>query len=314
MTDIAASDDRWAEEADAAVSDRQWYDAANPEPPPEPDGAAVWVWSPKGGTGTSTVAALIAARAAAHVDQIAAASDVVVVDCSSGDLRHLFGLSRGVPQSHLAPETSRSAAAVEDYAQTLRHNYGHQGLTDLRAHAAAKALLADSESAGPGLRLVDLSDPEPSSPTSLEHRAFPQLLSALCAVSPVVVVDAGKDPSDRGVAVLQQLPDARPAAVLRNCYLSLAQSQPRPQEMLDHVYLVEEPRRALDRRHVQPAAGASTVTGIALHDSIARSCDAGTFSTAPAAGTRFDLPPNVTARISAFAAQPPVAGLGAVSL
>ena len=191
---------------------RDWYDDADPLTPPPGTGAAVWVWSPKGGTGTSTVAVSIAARAGAELAAMRGQpGECLLIDCAAGDLRHLVGCT---PRDYNRPliDDAATELALLDYDFAFRHNYDHPDLSGLKAHTAAEALFASSQPASAGLRLLDLSTVDASSPASFDNRAFTGLLSALCAVAPVVVVDAGRDPRDRGLAAVKQLDNAQPAA------------------------------------------------------------------------------------------------------
>ena len=306
MTSAASSPDhdRWLEEQDAAESDRLWYEETEPAAAPYPNGAAVWVWSPKGGTGTSTVAAAIAVRSGAQLNQIrgepSEPGDCLLIDCASGDLRHLVGIAPRDPNKRLL-DNAGTELALTDYDFTHRHNHHHQGLTELKAHTAAEALYTHASPAGPGLRLLDVAGLTAESPANPDHAAFTGLVAALCAVAPVVVIDAGRDPRDRGLAVIKRLPHAQPAAVLRNCYMSLSQSSLRPRDLFERTYMVVEPRRGVSIDVVENLCGARTVTPVRFDDAVARACDAGSLSMSmPAACHRFDLPSNISARIAAL--------------
>ena len=288
--------DRWHEEVDAAESDRWWYEAAGPELPPSVEGSVVWVWSPKGGTGATTFAAVTASRAAQDI-AAAGAPDALLVDCASGDQRHLIGSIA----KHWDPPagTAHTTAALADYHRTVVHNSDHRGLMALRSHAAAAALLDAAERVGPALRVLDVSAAQDSSPVNPLHDGFVQLLRALSTLSPVVVVDAGRDPTHRGLDVVDAHSDAQVAAVIRNCYLSVAQGHARRSPaMFARTYVVQEPRRSLRGEDMEVALGAAQMLTVPHDPRVARAVDGGLLpGVVPAVCERFPTPPNIAARL-----------------
>lgn len=207
-------------------------------------------WSPKGGSGTSVVAAgaaLVAARRGA----------VVLADLG-GDQASLLGLT---------PPTE-------------------PGLADWLAAqpgAPPDALARLTVPVAPGFDLlaygrIDADPPaDPwADPPADAQQAGAALADALCALGRDVVVDAGwASPhlvaglAERATAVMM---------VVRPCYLGLRRAVHHPLRALStRVVLVDEPGRAITAADVRGVTGIDVVCRVRLRASTARAIDAGLF-------------------------------------
>ena len=207
----------------------------------------IWYWSPKGGSGTSTVAAATAIRLAAEDIED---REVVLVDLA-GDQVALLGLH---------PNDKPDAPGISDW---------------LVSDASCDRLDGLIEKVAPGLGLVRLGTRNPSdlgdhTPDRRRSWRLVTGLRTLARPDRVVVVDAGLDLHQHRNCV-----PAMPMCVIRACYLALSRSQrvPGPYE---RVVLVEEPSRTLRVRDVAAALGADSVERVAWDPRVARSVDAGT--------------------------------------
>ena len=211
----------------------------------------IWFWSPKGGSGTSTVAAATAIRLASE-DR-----EVVLVDLA-GDQVALLGLH---PDNW--PD---DAPGISDWVVS---NASKRPLNDLRS--SLDALL---EKVAPNLSLMrlgtlSLADVDVGVPGANRRRLF-TALETLTHPDRVVVVDAGLDPHAHRTAI-----PAVPVCVIRVCYLALsrAQSVPGPYE---RIVVIQEPGRGLRTKDIASALGADEVEVIAWDPNVGRSVDAGT--------------------------------------
>lgn len=216
------------------------------------------LWSLKGGSGTSTVAAgLSAAMAAAGSGS--AGSDVLLVDLA-GDQPALLGLAR--------PD----GPGVTDWLATDRSD--------------ADALRRLEVEVSAGLSLVPLGD-APSWPSA---RAG-DLAQALATDGRTIVVDAGTASLAANEAcgsVRSELVDALSAEgasflVIRPCYLALRRSLVALGDAVlarpDGVVLVTEHGRALDADDVARALGLPVCATVPVDPAVARAVDAGLLST-----------------------------------
>ena len=207
----------------------------------------IWVWSPKGGSGTSTVAAATAIRLASEgsVDR-----EAVLVDLA-GDQVALLGL-----YLNAKPDTP----GISDWVMSNKNRDSLDGLL---------------EKVAPNLSLMRLGTRSPAdlgdTPNgSTRRRRLVTALKALARSDRAVVVDAGLDPHEhRG-----HIP-AVPVCVMRTCYLALnrAQNLPGP---YDRVVVIQEPHRSLRTKDIAVALGADEVEIVDWDPRVGRSVDAGT--------------------------------------
>ena len=220
---------------------------AGVSPTPKEPNSIIWFWSPKGGSGTSTVAAATAIRLASEGSED---REVVLVDLA-GDQVALLGLHA----SH-EPDTP--------------------GISDwLVSDAKCDRLDGLIEKVAPGLGLVRLGTRSPADlgDHTPDRRRSWRLITALKTLARpdrVVVVDAGLDLHQHRTCV-----PAVPVCVIRPCYLALnrAQSVPGPYE---RIVVIQEPGRGLRTRDIASALGAGDVEVIAWDPKVGRSVDAGT--------------------------------------
>lgn len=208
----------------------------------------IWYWSPKGGSGTSTVAAGTAIRLAAED------IEVVLVDLA-GDQPALLGLH---------PNDKPDAPGISDW---------------LVSHASCDRLDGLIENVAPGLGLVRLGTRDPSdlgdhTPDRRRSWRLVTGLKTLARPDRVVVVDAGLDLHQHRGCVRDCAP-ATPVCVIRACYLALNRGQRMPGPY-ERIVLIEEPSRSLRVRDVAAALGADSVERVAWDPRVARSVDAGT--------------------------------------
>ncbi len=192
-------------------------------------------WSPKGGSGTTVVAASMALELArAH-------GEAVVVDLD-GDVPSVLGLADqggwGV-RSWLAAEHA-DADGLRRLVQPAAHGLGVVPAGDGHVPPWPRGRVA-------ALAEVLHSWPEP------------------------VVVDAGRY-SPEWHELLATAPSS--LAVLRPCYLALRRAVALPVRP-SGVVLVQEPGRSLDRRDIEDVLGVPVVAVVPYDPSVARAVDAG---------------------------------------
>lgn len=204
------------------------------------DAQIIWIWSPKGGTGTSTVAAATAVRLAGE-DR-----EVVLVDLD-GDQPALIGLV---------------AVEVRD----------HPGIGDwvTAPEIPPEALHRLREPVAPGLHLVRLGTRSIAELDDARRARLAEALEVLAQPDRVVVVDAGLDPHEHRTKI-----GAVPVCVVRNDYLALRAAQ-EAAGPFDRVVAIIEPHRGLRARDVSAALGADHMERIDWDPRVARSIDAGT--------------------------------------
>ena len=212
-----------------------------------------FIWSTKGGSGTSTVAATTAIRLSSEEEQ-----SVLLVDLE-GDQPALIGMVHNPPNE----------VGLGDWLR----------LGDERDFAQLEGLCED---VGPGMRLLRqgnlADDADPS-----------QIAEALAHLSQSshVVVDGGLD--NHGVRGEVDGHSGYAVAVMKPCYLTLSRAQHRPGPY-DRVIYMDEPGRALRARDVAAAVGASHVEKFPWDVRIARAIDAGTIvGMLPPSARRFNM-------------------------
>ncbi|HEX5615206.1 MAG TPA: hypothetical protein VFZ83_08625, partial [Acidimicrobiia bacterium] len=202
------------------------------------DGMLVCFWSPKGGSGTSTVAA-VAALVSAR------AEPTRLVDLA-GDQPALLGLASDPPTGAaewLAAGAGASADALDRIALDV-----HRDLT-LVPRGAGDPRAADPEAgAALGVSLRDDARPTVADAGHLDADA----LDALAAVADASVV------------------------VVRGCYLALRRAVRHPATArAAGVVLLEESGRALGAKEVADVVGLPLLASIPVRASISRVVDAG---------------------------------------
>jgi cellulose biosynthesis protein BcsQ len=203
------------------------------------------LWSPKGGSGTSVLAAACAVVLAA--DRGARLVDL------DGDQAAVLGLA-----------TSGRASSGRD---------GPQGVRDWLAAgpgAPADALSRLAIDAGPGLGLVP--------PGTADREASGEAGAALGVVlrdsGTAVVADCGRA-DDAAARALVEVSDCS-VVVIRPCYLALRRAA--IDELVrsaSGIVVVEEPGRALGSREVADVLGIPVLASVPARASIARVVDAG---------------------------------------
>jgi hypothetical protein len=201
------------------------------------------LWSPKGGSGTSVLAAacaLVLARGAAGGCRLA---DL------AGDQPAIFGLA-GEPEVGLG-----------DWL-------------DAGAEAPVEALDRLLVEVAPGVALL------PAGSTDRAHRQCPTaeagaaLAVALRDLAVPVVADCGVASEPAAGAVLE-VADAS-VVVLRGCYLALRRAVRSPALGSSvGAALVDEPGRSLTRREVADVLGRPVLARVPVRDAVARAVDAG---------------------------------------
>lgn len=237
----------------------------------------VWCWSAKGGTGTTTIAAALAARTVhglerAGVEEDGAGGPVLLVDLR-GDAAALLGLT---PEPNLAQRARTESSQLDEAPE---------------GQAGERLLRAAAQSVSPGLDLLDLHDAEPGSMTDPAGERFGALVASLAEASAAVVIDAGTDETDAAERVKQHVPNLAAVEVTRNCYLALRRAQQRPASGKGEVMLVEEPHRVLRSRDAAAALDAAVLHRVDWDPRVARGIDAGTLTTMlPTSLRRMELP------------------------
>jgi hypothetical protein len=201
------------------------------------------LWSPKGGSGTSVLAA-----ACALVMTRGPAAGCRLVDLG-GDQPAIFGL-----------------AADPDL-----------GVADWLAagpEAPVEALDRLLVEAGPGVALL----PSGAGARSLHPRARAEAGAALAVALrdlPVPVVADCARADDPAARALVEVADAR-VVVVRGCYLALRRAVQSPVvPACTGAVLVDEPGRSLTRREIADVLGLPVIARVPVRDTVARAVDAG---------------------------------------
>ncbi len=200
-------------------------------------------WSVKGGSGTTVVAAALAALAARHQPEGALLVDL------AGDLPALLGVSTegpGLREWLLAGEEVPSDA--------LSH-------IEISAPGGIHLLAAGR---------LDRPVEEAECPGRAE------VLAALLALDPRrVILDCGTQPTGAALTLVAEAPQS--LLVLRPCYLALRKALEAPVRPTG-VVLVSEADRSLGRRDVEDALGVPVCASVGIDPAVARSVDAGVLS------------------------------------
>jgi hypothetical protein len=201
------------------------------------------LWSPKGGSGTSVLAAacaLVLARGPAGSCRLA---DL------AGDQAAIFGLAS-------EPELG------------LAH------WLDAGAEAPVEALERMAVEVAPGVALLPAGDAERTLRPRAAAEAGAALAVALRDLAVPVVADCGSatDPAARAVV---EVADAA-VVVVRGCYLALRRAVRSPVLGCSAAaVLVDEPGRSLTRREIADVLGTPVVARVPVRDTVARAVDAG---------------------------------------
>ena len=230
-------------------------------------------WSSKGGSGTTVVAAALAALLARE------AGAALLVDLV-GDLPAALGVPE--PDDGLAGWTGPT-----------RRRSDPPGVVDLAAKRARADLAGLEVDVGGGVRLL------PRGPGPLADEMGPALAGFLAGAEPVVV-DAGVIgpwQGSEGLAVELAGSATVSLLVIRPCFLALRRAVAAPLRA-SGVVLVDEPQRVLGRSDVESALGIPVVASVPWDPAVARRVDAGLLGSA--------LPPAIARALRrAVAAGPP---------
>jgi cellulose biosynthesis protein BcsQ len=205
------------------------------------------LWSPKGGSGTSVLAAALAVVLAREPSSGCRLGDL------GGDQPAIFGLGA-------EPEL---------------------GLTDwLTAgpETPTEALDRLSIEVAPGVALLPFGGAPPALATRPAAEAGAALAVALRDGTAASVVDCGSavEPAARAVA---EVADAA-VVVVRACYLALRRAVRSPVLACTvGAVLVEEPGRSLARREVADVLGTPVLARVPVREQVARAVDAGVLAT-----------------------------------
>jgi len=201
------------------------------------------LWSPKGGSGTSVLAAacaVVLARGPAGACRIA---DL------AGDQAAIFGLA-GEPELGLADWLDAGPEAPLD-------------ALDRMAVAVA-----------PGIELLPAGVVSATLRPRAQAEAGAALAVALRDGATPVVVDCGSatEPAARAVV---EVADAA-VVVVRGCYLALRRAVRSPAlPSAVAAVLVDEPGRSLTRREIADVLGVPVIARVPMRDTVARAVDAG---------------------------------------
>jgi hypothetical protein len=199
------------------------------------------LWSPKGGSGTSVMAAACALVLARH-------GGARLVDLD-GDQPALFGLAADPP------------TGVLDWLAA-------------GAEAPTEALERLTVEAAPGVALLGRGSPSRTPPPPPDAEAGAALAVALRDGPVPTIVDAGSAASAAAHALLETADVS--VVVVRGCYLALRRAvQSSATGLAAGVVHVEEQGRSLRRKEVGDVLGLPVLTEVPVRVPIARAVDAG---------------------------------------
>ena len=207
-------------------------------------------WSSKGGSGTTVIAAALAALLAGEV------GTALLVDLV-GDLPAALGLPE--PEGGLA-----------GWSAPHRQRPDASGVVDLAAKRARADLAGLEVDVGGGVRLL------PRGSGALAEEMGPALAGVLAGAG-AVVVDAGViGPWQGGAGPAVELAGSATASllVIRPDFLALRRAVAGPLRA-SGVVLVDEPQRVLGRSDVESALGIPVVASVPWDPAVARRVDAG---------------------------------------
>lgn len=221
-------------------------------------------WSVKGGSGTTVLAACLAAVAAQTLGR-----STLLVDLG-GDLPAAVGVD------------DPGASGVVDWLATATTSRRHDPPPMADAGAAEGSpvtIVADADVAGLEVSVGDRLSilPRGSAPVGAVAASTGELLAArLGADGRFVVVDAGTRPPGGPPTPADRVIEAadRSLLVVRPCYLALRHVT-RARGRIDGVVVVEEPGRSLGADDVSAVTGAPVVARVRVEPQVARVVDAG---------------------------------------
>jgi MinD-like ATPase involved in chromosome partitioning or flagellar assembly len=202
-------------------------------------------WSPKGGSGTTVVAATLGLLLAEELRGGAVVADL------EGDVPIVLGMADPPSDRGLRQWLAASADVGVDALRRLLVPADAPGLSVLPAGAAGAA-------GGAGDGRAD------------------DLVTALSGLGPPVVCDCGTVRDDAEVSVAAGA--TLSLCVVRSCYVALRRALRAPVRP-SGVVLVTEPGRSLGRRDVENVLGAPVRAEIELDPLVARAVDAGLLAT-----------------------------------
>jgi len=201
------------------------------------------MWSPKGGSGTSVLAAacaVVLARGPAGACRVA---DL------AGDQAAIFGLA------------SEPELGLADWL-------------DAGPEAPIEALERMAVVVAPGVELLPAGEAGSSLRPRAQAEAGAALAVALRDLAVPVVADCGsaREPAARAIV---EVADAA-VVVVRGCYLTLRRAVRSPTLGSSMAaVLVDEPGRSLTRREIAEVLGTPVIARVPLRDTVARAVDAG---------------------------------------
>lgn len=201
------------------------------------------VWSPKGGSGVTVVAAALAVLLAREVRGGAVVADL------EGDVPMVLGAPEPPPGRGLRQWLAAGADVGDDALRRL-----------------AVAVAGEGD-----LRMLPSGGRRPALPAAREGRAD-ALVTALRSFGPPVVADCGTLADDAEVALAAGATSS--LAVLRPCYVALRRALAAPVRP-SAVVLVDEPDRSLGRRDVETVLGVPVRAELCVNAAVARAVDAG---------------------------------------
>lgn len=203
-------------------------------------------WSSKGGSGTSTITAGLAALTAAQARQREISTTTLVIDLA-GDLPAIFGLS-----------------------------YPNIGLAEWLVRSVSDDLDELCIDCGQSVRLLSTGSlPLPEATSSIWSRLANFVTDEL-AKGRTIFIDAGCRPIPESLLQRTTAAERRILLILRPCYLALRRAMAETIEP-DGIILVTGGGRVLTSRDVESVLGIPVVAEVPLDPDIARRVDSGLF-------------------------------------